>query len=91
MAYLIHGFDKPGHLAVRTAHRTAHLEYLERYGAKLRAAGPTLDDDGQMNGSLVILDIGSRAEVEVFVAHDPYAKAGLFEKVIVQQWKQVLP
>lgn len=91
MPYLIHGFDKPGHLQVRTDNRPAHIEYLKSFGASLAAAGPTLDAAGRMNGSLVILDLESQAEAEAFAANDPYAKAGLFEKVIVQPWKKVLP
>ena len=44
-----------------------------------------------MNGSLVILDLADQSEAEAFAANDPYAKAGLFEKVIIQPWKKVLP
>ncbi len=44
-----------------------------------------------MNGSVVILDLESRTAAEAFAANDPYAKAGLFEKVIIQLWKKVLP
>jgi len=91
MLYLIHAFDKPDHLAVRMENRPAHVEYLKSFGDKLHAAGPTLDAAGEMNGSLVILDFADQAEAEAFAANDPYAKAGLFEKVIVQPWKKVLP
>lgn len=91
MLYLIHAFDKPGHLAVRMKNRPTHVEYLKSFGDKLHAAGPTLDAEGNMNGSLVILDFETPTEAEAFAADDPYAKAGLFEKVIIQPWKKVLP
>jgi len=91
MLYLIHCFDKPAHLQVRMENRPAHVEYLKSFGSKLQAAGPTLDASEQMNGSLVILDLESQADAEAFAANDPYAKAGLFEKVIIQPWKKVLP
>ena len=91
MLYLIHCFDKPGNLQVRMDNRPAHVDYLKSFGDKLHAAGPTLDAEGNMNGSLVILDLDEISEAEAFAANDPYAKAGLFEKVIVQPWKKVLP
>lgn len=91
MLFLIHAFDKPGHLAVRQENRPAHVAYLKSFGDKLHAAGPTLDEKGEMNGSLVILDMEKIDEAETFASDDPYAKAGLFEKVIIQPWKKVLP
>jgi uncharacterized protein YciI len=91
MLYLIHAFDKPDHLQVRMENRPAHVEYLKSFGEKLQAAGPTLDAAENMNGSLVILDFADLTEAEAFAANDPYARAGLFEKVIIQPWKKVLP
>lgn len=91
MLYAIHAFDKSGHLAVRQANRPDHVEYLKSFGDQLHAAGPTLDENGDMNGSLVILEFADKKEAEAFAKNDPYAKAGLFEKVIIQPWKKVLP
>lgn len=91
MFYIIHCFDKPDHLQVRLDNRPAHVDYLKSFREKLYAAGPTLDAAGNMNGSLVILDLDSQADAEAFAAGDPYAKAGLFAKVSVQPWKKVLP
>lgn len=91
MLYIIHCFDKPGHLQVRMDNRPDHVAYLKSFGAKLHAAGPTLDAAEQMNGSVVILDLADQTEAEAFAANDPYTKAGLFEKVIIQPWKKVLP
>ena len=71
--------------------RPAHVDYLKSYGDKLHAAGPTLDADENMNGSVVVLDLDSLSAAEDFAANDPYAEAGLFEKVLIQPWKKVLP
>lgn len=91
MLYVIHCFDKKDHLQVRMDNRPAHVDYLKSFGDKLYAAGPTLDADENMNGSVVVLDLESMADAEAFAANDPYAKAGLFETVSIQQWKKVLP
>ena len=91
MLYVIHCFDKADHLQVRMDNRPAHVDYLKSFGDKLYAAGPTLDTAGQMNGSVVILEVESISDAEAFAAGDPYAKAGLFETVTIQPWKKVLP
>ena len=92
MAYIVHCTDKPGALEIRLANRAAHLEHLKSILDKVLMAGPTLTEDGQgMTGSLLVLDFASKAEVEAFCAQDPYAKAGLFESVVILPYKKVLP
>ncbi|MDT8420187.1 MAG: YciI family protein [Desulfuromonadales bacterium] len=91
MLYVIHCFDKQDSLQVRLDNRPEHVAYLKSFGDKLHAAGPTLDAAENMNGSLVILDLESLTEAEAFAANDPYARAGLFERVSIQPWKKVLP
>jgi len=91
LLYVIHCVDKENQLAVRMENRPAHIEYLKSFGDKLIAAGPTLDAAGNMNGSVVILDVEESAAAEKFAANDPYAKAGLFSQVSIDAWKKVLP
>ena len=56
------------------------------------AAGPTLDDGGAgMTGSLIIMEFEDGAAAEAFSRDDPYARAGLFESVVVRPWRRVLP
>ena len=91
MLYVIRCIDKENHLEVRMANRPTHVEYLKSFGERLFAAGPTLDDAGEMNGSVVILECEDKAGAEAFAANDPYAKAGLFSDVTISLWKKVLP
>jgi hypothetical protein len=91
MLYVIHCFDKKDSLPVRIDNRPEHVAYLKSFGDKLFAAGPTLDADENMNGSLVILDLEDLAAAEAFAANDPYARAGLFASVSIQPWKKALP
>ena len=81
--------DKPGHLELRKANREAHLAYLRDTGV-VEQAGPFLDAGGEMCGSLLILDVADRAAAEVWAASDPYAKAGLFSEVRIEQWNRVI-
>lgn len=80
--------DKPGHLDTRKANRSDHLAYIEATGCVVMA-GPFLQD-GEMCGSLVILDRPDLAAAQAWAEADPYAKAGLFEAVTVQEWKKVI-
>lgn len=80
--------DKPGHLEVRLANRAAHLAYIEATGI-VEMAGPFLED-GQMCGSLLVLQAESLGDAQAWVAGDPYGKAGLFESVTVTEWKKVI-
>ncbi|TCP40320.1 YciI family protein [Rhodovulum marinum] len=81
--------DKPGHLETRKANRDAHLAYIADTGV-VAQAGPFLDAEGQMCGSLVILDVADRAAAETWAAGDPYAGAGLFDSVAIEEWKRVI-
>jgi len=80
--------DKPGRLPVRQENRAAHLKYIEDTGIVFMA-GPFIED-GQMCGSLVILDCADLAAADAWAAGDPYGEAGLFESVSVTEWKKVI-
>lgn len=81
--------DKPGALQIRLDTRSAHLDYIKETGV-VEMAGPFLDPAGQMCGSLIILDVADMAAAEAWAASDPYAIAGLFESVQLQEWKKVI-
>lgn len=81
--------DKPGAIEIRKSNRDAHLAYIADTGV-VAQAGPFLDADGAMCGSLVILTGDSRAAAESWAAGDPYAKAGLFADVRIEEWKKVI-
>jgi uncharacterized protein YciI len=92
MLFHIYCEDKPDHGAVRAANRNAHLAFLEPYRDRLILAGPMLSDDGQgMIGSVLVVDLADRAEVDKFITGDPYGQAGLFARVIARPFKKVFP
>ena len=81
--------DKPGALPVRTANRQAHLDYIAATGL-VEMAGPLLDSDGGMCGSLVILNVDSMQAARDWAEADPYARAGLFASTTLIEWKKVI-
>jgi uncharacterized protein len=76
MRFALICLDKPDALQTRVENRSAHLAHIEATGV-VEQAGPFLDQDGQMCA-------------EAWAAMDPYAKAGLFASVSVQEWKRVV-
>ena len=89
MPYIIETFDKPGHQHVRQQHRPAHLDFLTENSALLLACGAKLDDDGgDLGGGLYVVALDTREEAERFIASDPFAKAGLFERISITRWRK---
>ncbi len=82
--------DRPGSLALRQRIRPSHRAYLRSPGlhtVRVLLAGPTAHEaNGQMNGTVLIVESSSAAAVERFIADDPYSRAGLFEQVVIRPW-----
>lgn len=80
--------DKPGHLQTRLDTRDAHLAFLKASDA-LRMAGPLIEE-GEMRGSLVVVETDDLAAAQGWAAGDPYKAAGLFASVEIIEWKKVI-
>ena len=88
MPYAVICRDKPGHLQTRLDTRAAHLAYIEKTGI-VAMAGPFIED-GQMVGTLAILNADRLEAAQAWAAGDPYKAAGLFDSVQVIEWKNVI-
>lgn len=88
---MIYAVDKPDSADLRAHTREAHLAYIDQYRDSVHTAGPVLDDAGHAKGSLILMDFPDRAAAERFAENDPYARAGLFDRVEIAPWKQVRP
>ena len=82
--------DKPNSFDLRAKVRPDHVAHLNSLGSTLKFAGPFLDDEGNANGSLVVVEAESRAAAEAIAAADPYSKAGLFSSVEIKGWRWTL-
>ena len=67
---------------VREAHRARLIEGAP--GVRVVLGGPTLDDAGDMTGSLLVIEAADIAQVRAFVAGDPYVEAGVYDPASVQ-------
>ncbi|WP_456388525.1 YciI family protein [Profundibacter sp.] len=89
MRFALIAYDKVDSLNIRLENRDAHLAYVAKSGV-VEMAGPFLNTEGNMCGSLLILTLDSIAKARDWAENDPYAKAGLFETVSIQEWKKVI-
>jgi uncharacterized protein YciI len=72
----------------RAPYRDGHLELIERWRSegRLRIAGALGDPPG---GGLLVFEVEDPAEVEDFVAADPYVEAGLVVERRIEPWTLV--
>lgn len=89
MKFVILGYDGPDGQAKRKRHRPAHLARLEALALKNRVilAGPFTDQ----TGSLIVIEAESLHEAQAFAQQDPYTVHGVFARVEVHPFMQVLP
>jgi hypothetical protein len=99
MLYAIIAEDIPNSLETRLKTRPAHLARLESLKAqgRLVLAGPhpAIDttDPGPagFTGSLIVAEFSSLEEARTWASADPYQETGVFARVTVKPFKQVLP
>ncbi len=89
MYYAMIANDKPNGLAERLANRPDHLKHLEGLGKKLILAGPLLDQKGDANGSIVIVEAANLGEAEALFRKDPFVERGVFGDFEVRPWRMV--
>jgi uncharacterized protein YciI len=88
--FAVFATDRPGRAAVRAATRESHRAYLRQVHPEatlVALGGPTLDDAGEMNGTLLVVQARSIDAVRQFVAADPYSLNDLFVSVDVREWR----
>ena len=86
MYFALYCRDHEGALDLRMKAREDHLAYVAGHIDMVKAAGPLLAEDGTtMVGSLLIMEATSLDEIKAWSASDPYVKAGLFQRVYINQ------
>ena len=84
MIFAILLMDRPGTAELRIQVRPEHRAYLGRLAEKMAFAGPLTSEDGKTTvGSLLVMDFPSKADVEAWLANEPFTKAGVYEKPVI--------
>ena len=90
MYFAVVGRDKPGVAELRARLRPAHREWLRKPGNHpivVRLGGPLLDAEGDMDGTLLVVEAQTEEAVRRFLAEDPYCRNNLFACLEVRQWQ----
>jgi len=91
MQFIVYTEDRENGLPIRQANRDAHVAWLkDSSGADVLAAGPWLDNDGIMRGSLLIVETIDRSALDNWFETDPYKQAGLPSKIMIKPYKWVI-
>jgi len=99
MLYAIIPEDAPGTLDLRVQNRPAHLARLDALQSegRLVLAGPCPAIDSPapgaagFTGSLIVAEFDSLEDAQTWAEADPYAAAGVYQRVIVKPFVQVFP
>ena len=93
MQFLIiaNDFRDPDALARRLQQRPAHIEGVRRMKAEgtFLDGGAMLDEEGRMVGSMLLLEFPSRAEVDAWLAADPYVTGQVWEHITIRPFRRV--
>lgn len=75
----------PEAVARRTGVRPHHLDEIKPLvdAGRILTGGAMLDDDGNMRGSVLLVDFPSRIELDAWLDHDPYVTGGVWQEIEV--------
>jgi uncharacterized protein YciI len=88
--FLIKAYDGPNMLEKRMEVRPRHLEGMSRLNEHIICAGGLLDEEGKMKGSALIMNFDSRAELDTYLAAEPYVIEKVWQKIEVEPMNVVI-
>jgi uncharacterized protein len=74
---------------IRAQHMAAHLSFLEKNAAQIKAAGPLRASSPDPAGGLWLVEAESSDAVDALVKKDPFWPTGLRRSVRILHWSQV--
>ena len=91
MQFLLTAYDATdeGALNRRMANREAHLATIERYriSGHMHMGAAICDEVGKMVGSCIVCEFPSRAEMDTWLAAEPYVTGKVWDKVSITECK----
>lgn len=85
--FAVIGLDKPNAVALRDKARAAHRDFSRKHVGTTRIAGALWDADGNQCGTLKIFEADSAEQLRELYADEPFFTAGVYESVIVREWR----
>jgi len=90
MQFVITAYDGEGMLPKRMEVRPRHLEGMERLRKHVVCAGGLLDEEGKMKGSVLVMEFENRAELDAYLAQEPYVTEHVWERITVERMNVVI-
>ena len=90
MQFMIKALDGEHKWAKRMEVRPRHLEGMEKLRSHIICAGGLLDDEGKMKGSVLILDFPTRADLDSYLASEPYVTEQVWETIEIETMNVVI-
>ncbi len=90
MQYVIKAYDGENMLEKRMQVRAAHLENLKTIDGKILCGGGLLDENGNMKGSVLVLDVDDKSKLDAYLESEPYIKSGVWQKIEVDPMNVVI-
>ena len=90
MQFMIKALDGENKLAKRMEVRPRHLEGMENLRSHIICAGGLLDAEGKMKGSVLILDFPTRADLDAYLASEPYVVEKVWETIEIESMNVVI-
>jgi uncharacterized protein YciI len=91
MQFLVTAYDgtDSGAQDRRLAARPAHIALGDKYRDEKKHlyAAAILNDDGQMIGSAMVVEFSNRAELDNWLAEEPYVVGKVWEKIEIKPCK----
>ena len=90
MQYVIKAYDGENMLEKRMEVRAAHLENLKTIDGKILCGGGLLDENGNMKGSVLVLEVDDKSKLDAYLESEPYIKSGVWQKIEVDLMNVVI-
>ena len=90
MQFVITAYDGAGMLAKRMEVRPRHLEGMAKISKHVLCAGGLLDETGKMKGSVLVMEFQDQAELDAYLAEEPYVVEHVWERIEVERMNVVL-
>ena len=90
MQFVIKAYDGPGMLEKRMEVRPRHLEGMNKMSRHIICAGGMLDEEEKMKGSVLVLEFDSRAELDAYLAQEPYVLEHVWDRIEVDPMNVVI-
>ncbi|QFG21488.1 YciI family protein [Actinomadura sp. WMMB 499] len=90
MEFFCYHRDRPGSVGLRHELIEEHWSYMDRFAKELIARGPTFDADGELSGSVHIVELPDPAAARAFAFDEPCWQAGAYRDVLVRRWRNLL-